>query len=121
LIVEDNKANQMLLKLLLIDRGVMCDIAADGLIALEMCRTKKYDLILMDENMPNMNGMEATKILREDKSYNAITTPIVAVTANALQGDREVFLNSGMNDYLTKPIDNKELDRVLSEYLQELF
>ncbi len=118
LVVEDNKANQMLMKLLLLDRGLMCDIAEDGLIALRMCKIKKYDLILMDENMPNMNGIEATKNLREDNIYKNATTPIIAVTANALNGDKERFLNVGMDEYISKPIDHKELDRVLSLYLE---
>jgi len=117
LVVEDNKANQMLMKLLLLERGVICDIAEDGAIAVDECKNRKYDLILMDENMPNMNGIEATKLIRENEEDEGKHTPIVAVTANALKGDKERFIEAGMNDYLSKPLDNKALDKVLARYL----
>jgi len=120
LVVEDNRANQMLLKLLLLDRGLVCDIADDGLIALEMCKDKKYDIILMDENMPNMNGIEATKALKEDANSKSFNSPIVAVTANALKDDKKRFLEAGMQEYISKPIETKELDRVLSKFLKQL-
>jgi CheY-like chemotaxis protein len=69
----------------------------------------------MDENMPNMSGKEATKILRQ--SYNQEELPIIAVTANALKGDKDGFLAVGMNDYLSKPIDAEELTKVLHTFL----
>jgi CheY-like chemotaxis protein len=117
LVVEDNKANQMLMKLLLLERGLTCDIANDGAVAVQECKNKDYDLILMDENMPNMNGIEATKLIRENEDEGK-HTPIVAVTANALKGDKERFIEAGMDDYLSKPLDNKALDRIFARYLK---
>ena len=117
LIVEDNKTNQMLLRMLLDDLNIESDIANDGLEAVEAVKNKEYDIILMDENMPNMNGIEATKQIRELESKKQSTTPIVAVTANALVEDKKRFLEAGMDDYLSKPIVYSELQRVLSKYL----
>ena len=117
LVVEDNKANQMLMKLLLLDRGIICDIAEDGAAAVAECKNKEYDLVLMDENMPNMNGIEATKLIRKNEMSTDKHLPIVAVTANALKGDKERFIQAGMDDYLSKPLDNKDLDRILARYL----
>ena len=117
LVVEDNKANQMLMKLLLLDRGIICDIAEDGEVAVQECKNREYDLILMDENMPNMNGIEATRVIRENEASEGKHTPIVAVTANALKGDKERFLEAGMDDYLSKPLANKALDGILARYL----
>ena len=115
LIVEDNKTNQMLLSILLDDLGLDADIANDGLEAVEAVKQTDYDIVLMDENMPNMNGKAATKIIRTlEKSKDL---PIIAVTANALQGDRDKFIAAGMNDYLSKPIDNDALISILSKYL----
>ena len=113
LVVEDNKTNQMLLKMLLLDVNLSCDMAENGLEAVKKVQEKKYDLILMDENMPVMNGIEATKKIRELNEK----APIVAVTANALKGDKEKFIDAGMNDYLSKPIDNVEFIKVLQKYL----
>jgi len=117
LIVEDNKSNQMLMDILLEELGLDSDIANDGLEAVEIMRVdaSKYDLILMDENMPNMNGMEATKIIKNMDAAKDI--PIIAVTANAIKGDREKFLEAGMDDYLSKPIDAKALEITLRKYL----
>ena len=113
LVVEDNKTNQMLLKMMLLDLNLVCDIAENGLEAFEKIQKTDYSLVLMDENMPIMNGIEATKKIRELK----VKVPIVAVTANALKGDREKFINAGMNDYLSKPIDNNEFIAILRKYL----
>ena len=116
LIVEDNKSNQLLMTLLLDDLGLNSSVVDDGAKAVEaMQEENKYDLILMDENMPNMNGIEATKRIRT--LYKNSDIPIIAVTANALNGDREKFLAMGMNDYLPKPIDAKKLEEILREYL----
>jgi CheY-like chemotaxis protein len=120
LLVEDNKANQMLMEILLNELGLDVVISNDGLEAVEAFKTNKYDIILMDENMPNMNGIEATKIIRKlEKDSNSDTTPIIAVTANALSSDRERFINTsvGMDDYISKPIDHDELVRVLFKFL----
>ena len=114
LVVEDNKANQMFFKVILNSLGIKdIDIANDGVEAIEKVKTNNYDIIFMDENMPNMNGMEATKKIKE----LGIKTPIIAVTANALSGDKEKFL-SIMDDYLAKPIEKEKLTAVLNKYLK---
>ncbi len=110
LLVEDNKANQMFMKIILKQLELDFEIASDGLEAIEMFERSRYDLILMDENMPNLNGIEATKRIREiEKERKLERTPIVALTANALKGDRERFLGNGMDEYLTKPISKEHL------------
>lgn len=115
LIVEDNKTNQMLLQMILSDFGLTCDIANDGLEAIKMYDIDKHALILMDENMPNMNGLEAMKVIRE--KYTDKCGPIIALTANAMTGDRNKFISLGMDGYVAKPIDEDELYNTLVEYL----
>ena len=121
LLVEDNKANQMFMKVILKKMGLKFDIANDGVEAIEAFEMSKYDCILMDENMPNMNGIEATKhILRYEKQNNLQHTPIIAVTANALKGDREKFLEAGMDEYITKPVNKKKLNELLEKFLKNI-
>ena len=115
LIVEDNKTNQLLIKMLISDFGLTCDIANDGLEAIHMYHPDKHSLILMDENMPNLNGLEAMKAIKE--KHQEETTPIIALTANAMKGDKERFLSLGMNGYLAKPIDADTLYETLREFL----
>jgi len=120
LLVEDNKANQMFMSLILKKFGLVYDIANDGLEAIKAFQNSKYDLILMDENMPNLNGIEATKtILNIEQNEDLPHTPIVALTANALKGDREKFLDSGMDEYLTKPVSKEKLALVFEKFLKE--
>ena len=115
LVVEDNKTNQLLIKMLLDEFGVTCDVANDGVEAVEMYNPDKHSLILMDENMPNMNGLEAMRIIKE--KYEDRCGAIIALTANAMDGDRERFIKEGMDSYVSKPIDEEELYRVLKEFL----
>ncbi len=118
LLVEDNKSNQLLMKIFLEELGLTTDIANDGLEAVSTYEKTKYDIILMDENMPNLNGIMATERIRQiEKETKADPIPIIAVTANALKGDREKFLASGMNDYIAKPIELTELEKVLRRHL----
>ena len=120
LLVEDNKVNQMYMKVLLKKFGITFDIAEDGLLAIEAYKNNKYDLILMDENMPNMNGTQATEIIREYESSNNLKyTPIIALTANAIKGDREKFLNYGMDEYITKPVDKIKFGELLTQFLSD--
>ena len=119
LIVEDNATNQMLLSLYLDDMDLEYDIAVDGLEAVEHFKNNKYDIILMDENMPNMNGIEATKMIRDlEKDENLNPIIIVAVTANALSGDRKRFIDSGMDDYISKPYSDIDIDieKIMNKY-----
>jgi signal transduction histidine kinase len=121
LIVEDYEANRMLLSMILENAGLTYDMAYDGLEALEKFKIGKYDVILMDENMPNMGGMEAMKeMLKMEESENRPHTPIVSLTANALQGDRERFLQAGFDDYLSKPVDPQGLIQTISRLLNSV-
>jgi CheY-like chemotaxis protein len=118
LLVEDNKANQMFMKILLKKLGFDIDIANDGIEAIEKYKQNRYDVILMDENMPNMNVIEATKRIRDYEQSNDLEhTPIIALTANAIRGDRERFLKAGMDEYLTKPVNKTTLVDVLVKFL----
>jgi len=118
LVVEDNKTNQLLLSMILDEYEITYEIANDGLESLNMFKNTKYDLILMDENMPNMNGIEAVRQMRIlEKEKNTQKTPVVAVTANAIEGDREKFLKAGMDDYLAKPYHEEDIERILFKYL----
>jgi len=114
LIVEDNKTNQMLLSMILDEYSITYDLADDGAEGVLKSKNNSYDLIFMDENMPIMNGIEATKIIRENETD--VEVPIVAVTANALVGDREKFMKVGMNDYISKPYTEVDIIRVLKKY-----
>lgn len=119
LIVEDNKTNQMLVTKLTEKMGLTYDMAEDGHQAVEMFKINKYDLILMDENMPNLNGIEATARIRElEKRDNNKASIIIAVTANSLKGDKEKFMQAGMNDYLSKPINIPQFYSMLTSYLK---
>ena len=118
LLVEDNEANQMFMQITLKKYKLDVDLAINGVHAVEKFVDNEYDLILMDENMPEKNGIEATKdILNYEKENNLTHTPIVALTANALQGDKEKLIDAGMDDYLSKPLDRKELLIILNKYL----
>lgn len=98
------------MSMILEDFGVSFDIANDGVESIDKFNNNTYDMILMDENMPNMNGIEATKNIRTlEKEKSLKATPIVAVTANALVSDREKFLGAGMNDYISKPYSEKDI------------
>jgi two-component system CheB/CheR fusion protein len=108
LLVEDNPANQKLAKYILEDRGHVVEIAANGREAIDLTETNCYHAILMDVQMPGMNGLEATAAIRE-REKDGRRTPIVAMTAHAMRGDRERFLGAGMDGYLAKPIDARDL------------
>ncbi|MBU1667682.1 response regulator [bacterium] len=112
LVAEDYEVNRILIEEMLKEYGITPDFAVDGLEAVEMGSSTEYDLIFMDINMPNLNGTDATKQLQE----KGIKTPIIALTANALKGDRENFLSQGMDGYLSKPLDMEKLYEVLVEF-----
>ena len=101
--------------------GLIFDIANDGNEAVEAFKNNYYDLILMDENMPNLNGIEATKIiLAMEKEQKREHTPIVALTANALKGDRERFIEAGMDEYMTKPVNKDKLLQIFTQFLKPI-
>jgi len=113
LVAEDNTVNQLLITELLKERGVGVTIVEDGLEALDALDKNQYDLVLMDINMPKMDGIEATKKLRE----NGFKIPIVALTANVMAEEKSAYMKAGMNDHLSKPIEIKALERVLQKFL----
>ncbi|MDF1880709.1 response regulator [Sulfurimonas sp. MAG313] len=118
LMVEDNKTNQILLSIILEEFSLSFDIANDGLEALEMFENNTYDIILMDENMPNMNGNEAAKKMRQREiEKNAPKTPIIAITANALPKDKDRLQKAGMDDVIAKPYTEQAIKDILIKYL----
>jgi len=120
LITEDNIINQKLIKRILEEHGITVDVANNGLECFEKRRNSNYDLIFMDIQMPVMDGIEAThEILDYEEDEGVPHIPIVALTANALKGDRERFLGEGMDEYITKPIETSELLYVLNKFLSD--
>jgi signal transduction histidine kinase/ActR/RegA family two-component response regulator len=121
LIVEDVRANQMFITMMLDRHGISYDIANDGVEAVEMFEKNRYDLILMDENMPRMNGIEATGRIRAIEKRLGVKhpVPIIALTANAVAGDRERLLAAGMNEYISKPVNPDTLVRAIATLLDK--
>lgn len=117
LYAEDNPVNQKITQLLLKKIGVKCDIANDGNEAFEKYRENEYDLILMDMQMPDLDGIGATKKIRNHENENSEKDPvcIVAVTANAFSEDRQKCIEAGMNDFISKPFKESELKRVIED------
>lgn len=119
LVAEDNSLNQELIKYLLKNLGLNYKIVSNGQEVITEFKRDKYNLILMDINMPIIDGVSAFKKIREyEKENNLVNTPIVALTANVIKGDKEKFLDLGMNAYLTKPIEINELKKVFTLYLE---
>ena len=114
LIVDDNSLNIKVASKLLEKYGLNIDTALSGLECIDKVKAIKYDLILMDDMMPNMSGPETLKILKQDASFN---TPVIALTANALVGMREKYLKDGFLEYLSKPIEKEELEKCLKHFL----
>ncbi len=113
LVAEDNPSNQKLISILLQKMGLEVVIAEDGRQAVDKAIEQPYDLILMDMQMPTLNGYDATRELRN----KGCKTPIIAVTANAMMGDEEKCIESGCDGYLSKPINLAELNDVVGKYI----
>jgi two-component system, sensor histidine kinase and response regulator len=118
LVVEDNAVNQLVAAGMLKRLGCQVDVVANGLEAVEASGRIAYDCIFMDCQMPEMDGYEATAAIRQREAHTGSHTPIVAMTANAMQGDREHCLAAGMDAYISKPIHPKELTTTLQQWLQ---
>jgi CheY-like chemotaxis protein/HPt (histidine-containing phosphotransfer) domain-containing protein len=116
LLAEDNRFNQEMVLELLGDVGVAVDVVENGLEALQRLRQSDYSLVLMDMMMPEMDGLEASRRIREEARW--ATLPVVALTANAGLEDRQRCLAAGMNDVLTKPFESADLYRVLQTYVR---
>jgi signal transduction histidine kinase/DNA-binding response OmpR family regulator len=120
LLAEDNVVNQRLATRLLEKRGHRVSVAANGREALEALAKDNYDLVLMDVQMPEMDGMEATAKIREMEKITGRHQPVVALTAHAMKADHDLCLAAGMDGYLTKPIRQLELDELLEKYTRVL-
>jgi len=119
LVAEDNEVNQLVFGQILDGLGLSYRIAANGRTAVEMYRSFKPRLVLMDVSMPEMNGYEAARAIREIERTSGTHTPIVGVTAHALKGDREKCIEAGMDDYLPKPVSPDRLGRKIGAWLSE--
>jgi CheY-like chemotaxis protein len=116
LLVEDNDLNQEVAMELLRDAGFVVDLAENGQIALDKIRAVDYDLVLMDMQMPVMDGVTATREIRKEKRFENL--PVVAMTANAMQGDRDRCMAAGMNDHVAKPIEPENLWKSLLKWIR---
>jgi len=118
LIVEDNPVNQRVAQVMLRKMGLDSDIVANGLEAVNALQTIPYDLVLMDCQMPVMDGFKATRVIRQQgsKAKNPLI-PIIAMTASAMQGDRDKCIEAGMNDFIAKPVLKRELAKVIAKWL----
>lgn len=120
LVVEDHPVNREVVTAVLESLGCRVSVAEDGRKALEICRQGRFDLVLMDIQMPEMDGRQATLAIRSDEQARELPRmPIVALTANALKEDRDACLAAGMDDYLVKPVSREQLWAVLSRWLRE--
>jgi two-component system sensor histidine kinase/response regulator len=115
LLVEDNELNQEVATAMLTDAGLLVELAENGQIAVEMVRARSYDIVLMDMQMPVMDGVTATLKIRKLPAFDAL--PIVAMTANVMAGDRDRCLTAGMNDHVAKPIEPQELCDALMKWV----
>jgi hypothetical protein len=115
LAVDDNDMNLMVVKHLFQRLGVDPDLAESGFDALEKCKLKSYDMIFMDISMPEMNGIETARRIRKECPENKGTI-IVAMTAHAMDGDRESFIQQGLDDYISKPFDREKLREIIEKY-----
>lgn len=119
LIVDDTKMNLVVATAFLKETQVQIDTASGGKEAVEMALKDKYDVILMDQRMPEMDGEEALRAIKNEREGPNISTPVICLTADAVVGARERYLSKGFDDYLTKPIDSTYLERMLKKYIPE--
>lgn len=117
LIVDDNRMNLVVAEGLLKNNKIQTEKCFSGMQMLERIKEETYDLILLDHMMPEMDGIEALEKMREDKTHKNQDTPVIALTANAISGMREMYLEKGFTDYLSKPIDSNLLQKMLEKYL----
>jgi CheY-like chemotaxis protein len=117
LAVDDSRVNLTVIRNLLLPYKMRLDICLSGEQAVALMKQNQYDLVFMDHMMPGMDGVEAVKEIREWEK--GATVPIIALTANAISGMREMFLENGFNDYLSKPIDMAKLDKLVATWIKE--
>ncbi len=119
LVVDDVKINLSVIKGLLKQTDIKIDTAVSGLECLEKVKENTYDIIFLDHMMPEMDGVETIRKMKEDNSHINLTTPIIMLTANAILGAKEEYLSDGFTDYLSKPVQWNELEEMLRNYLPE--
>jgi len=119
LVVDDNSMNLSVIKGLLKRTKIQLDLAVSGSECIELCKHSKYHVILMDHMMPDMDGVQTLHALRNDQANPNQNTKVIALTANAIAGCREMYLEYGFNDYISKPIQAERLERLLMEHLPE--
>ncbi|MEM9988385.1 MAG: response regulator, partial [Pseudomonadota bacterium] len=120
LVAEDNIVNRMVLENMIDQTKYKVDFAENGRIAYQKVQKTVYDLIFMDMSMPEMDGLEATKAIRSyQESHSMDFTPIIAITAHAMAGDREKFVDEGVDDYISKPITQDEIDKAIQNWLSQ--
>ncbi len=121
LVAEDNEAYQIVVEQILIDAGYSYAIVENGRLAMEQYKAGRPDLVLMDVSMPEMNGLEATKAIREAElnAGDGVRTPIIGMTAAAPKGFKEVCVEVGMDDYITKPSSPDTLQAKIVEWLSD--
>lgn len=117
LVVEDNPANMRVIKMVLRDRGYTILEAVDGEEALAVAMERQPDLIVMDIQLPKMDGLEVTRRLRQTPEFK--DTPIIALTAFAMEGDREKIIAAGCDKYISKPVNTRQFPEVVSAMLRE--
>ena len=117
LLVEDNQVNQMLATAMLKKGNMSVEVAANGLDAIHALSDRSFDVVLMDVQMPVMDGLEATRSIRDVLQFPDL--PVIAMTANAMRGDRERCIDAGMNDYITKPIDREVMYRTIGRWMHQ--
>lgn len=120
LLAEDNKVNQMLAVALLRKRGYDVSVADNGREAVDLVRRAEFDVVLMDVQMPEVDGFEATAMIRAMESETSRRLPVIAVTAHAMEGDRKRCLDAGMDDYVSKPIDPDQLEAAIQRWTGRL-
>ncbi|WP_027716217.1 response regulator [Desulfuromonas sp. TF] len=119
LIAEDDPTVRQMMSTLLSRKRIDCTVVGDGLSAVEAWEESDYDFILMDVQMPVMDGLSATRKIREKESERGGHTIIIALTAYAMAGDRKRCLDAGMDEYMSKPIDFEQLFSLVDDYLQQ--
>ena len=118
LVAEDNEVNQIVVTELLNNAGYRCQIVDSGKKVIDAISSQRFDLVLMDCQMPEMDGFEATRLIRQQESVNRLRhLPIIALTANAMKGDREECLQAGMDAYCSKPVDARHLLATIASLL----
>lgn len=118
LVAEDNLNNQLLIKIILQKLGLNVTIVENGQLAVEKYQNEEFDLIFLDINMPVMDGVTALKHIRDYEIKTQKHTPIIALTANAINGDKEKYINEGMDNYLSKPLEKNQLIAILNLYIK---